>query len=531
MRILLALVVLGVLSVHVQCFQPRKTTRFFNHVGKSLKSLSRTSRSMVLQMDESETTTSGGGASPGNPVVTKMDKDNSLAEMEITLSAEATQKSFTKACELFNDEVKQRGYTAAGFRKGAKLPPAYLYQMFGEDRVKMLTGNLMSEEIQDQCEKTKLLFVGRGRITNFNVDNFTAGKPHTITVECDLWPEIDYGSGYKGLKATAVKVDADTSKSDAVKKNIMERYKELTPQGSDYQAQMGDVVTANMNGFEKNPDGSKGEELEAVASGDSVEIVMEKGKFMEGLVEGLVGAKPGEVRSTTVKFPPRPSGPGAALSGKEAIFEIDVKAVNTKTLPEWNEKLAGRIREGMTLAELEEEVKKAIDGDAESSEETSRNDGLAKALLEVTTMNKIPESLVEENTQQRFQQMLMDFKEQGSTDEQLQEMASEDNYNRYKEISRKSVNQIVTLGMAFRDIAEKDGIAVTSEEIQEQLDGLNAQAKQRGEAPPDPRAASDEIMNVLLRRKVFNMLAEHATIDWVEPPEQEDAPAIQEIKD
>lgn len=515
------LALLGVMTHVVQAFRPLSRTGSFTK--RVRKSISRTSRSMVLQMDDSETITSSGDSpTPGNPFITKMDKENSVAEMEITLSADATQKSFTKACELFNDEVKQRGYTAAGFRKGAKLPPAYLYQMFGEDRVKMLTGNLMSEEIQDECEKTKLLFVGRGRITNYNVEKFTSGKPHTITVECDLWPEISYGSGYKGLTAKAVKVEQDDSKANAVKKNIMERYKDLSPEGPTYEAQMGDVVTANMNGYEMNADGSKGLGLDAVASGDSVEIVMEKGKFMEGLVEGLIGTKAGEARTINVKFPPRPSGPGAALSGKEAIFEIDVKTVSTKVLPEWNEKLAGRIREGMTLVELEEEVKKAIDGESESSEETSRNDGLAKALLEVTTMNKIPESLVEENTQQRFQQMLMDFKEQGSTDEQLQEMASPENFERYKEISRKSVNQVVTLGMAFRDIAEKEGIAVSQEEITEQLDGLNAQAKQRGEAPPDPRLASDEIMNVLLRRKVFNMLAEHATIEWVDPPEPQE---------
>ena len=282
---------------------------------------------------------------------------------------------------------------------------------------------------------------------------------------------------------------------------------------------MGDVIVANMNGFEKNADGTRGSALQAVASGDSVEIEMETGKFMEGLVEGLVGAKAGDSREITVKFPVRPSGPGAALSGKEALFEIDVQSVNVKTLPAWDEKLANRIREGMNLEELEEEVRKAIDGEAESGEEVSRNDGIAKALLEITTMNKIPESLVEENTRQRFQQMLMDFSKQGSTEEQLQEMSSEESYNRYKEISRENVNKVVILGMAFRDIAEKEGISVSSEEIQEQLDGLNAQAKQRNEAPPDPRAASDEIMNTLLRRKVFNMLAEHATITWVEPPE------------
>jgi trigger factor len=158
-----------------------------------------------------------------------------------------------------------------------------------------------------------LLFVGRGRITDFKVDSFTGGKPHSLVIECDLWPEISYGQekGYKGLVAEAVKVDQQNDKLEAVKKSIMERYKVLSPTDPDHAAEMGvDVIKANMKGYEKNEDGSKGLELPAVAAGDSVEIVMEKGKFMEGLVEGVVGAKAGEERSVTVKFPVRPSGPG-----------------------------------------------------------------------------------------------------------------------------------------------------------------------------------------------------------------------------
>ena len=42
---------------------------------------------------------------------------------------------------------------------------------------------------------------------------------------------------------------------------------------------MGDVLIANMKGFERMPDGSKGDQLPAVAGGDGVEILLEKGKF------------------------------------------------------------------------------------------------------------------------------------------------------------------------------------------------------------------------------------------------------------
>jgi FKBP-type peptidyl-prolyl cis-trans isomerase (trigger factor) len=43
---------------------------------------------------------------------------------------------------------------------------------------------------------------------------------------------------------------------------------------------------------------------------------------MEGFSEGLLGVQVGDLRQVPVKFPVRPSGPGAALSGKDAVFEV-----------------------------------------------------------------------------------------------------------------------------------------------------------------------------------------------------------------
>ena len=68
-------------------------------------------------------------------------------------------------------------------------------------------------------------------------------------------------------------------------------------------------------------------------------------------------------------------------------------------------------------------------------------------------------------------------------------MASLEKYEKFKEISRPNVEKVVKLGMVFRDIAEKEGIAVQEKEIQEQLDLLAAQAKQKGEAAPNLREA------------------------------------------
>ena len=44
------------------------------------------------------------------------------------------------------------------------------------------------------------------------------------------------------------------------------------------------------------------------------------------------------------------------------------------------------------------------------------------------------------------------------------------------------------------------------------------QSKQKGEQPPDVARASEEIENVLLRKKVFDLLASTATVTWIDAP-------------
>jgi len=455
-----------------------------------------------------------------NPSILKLDETNNLATIEIILSPQQTQSAFDKSCELYNEEVKTRGYKVPGFRPGAKLPTTYLYQMFGESNVKGLCSSLLANDIQTEADKTGLILVGRGRVVDFKADSFTPGTQHTIQIEVDLWPKITYNGnkdGYKGLSVTVSKAQVDTEKLQKVKDSIRERYKILTPCPVGYSAKMGDVLMANMKGYELGPDGSKGAALPNLASGDGVEIFLEKGKFMDGMIEGLEGAQTGQTRKINVKFPVRPSGPGAALSGKEALFEVEVISVKTRELPEWNSELAARVREGMTLDDLNNEVNKALEGESENNSENIRNEALAKALLERMQVNKLPESLLDETVKDRFSNMLMDFKEQGSTEEQLKEMATPEKYEKYKEISMPNAEKIVKLGLAFRDIAEKEKIIVSETEIKDQLDLINMQSKQKGEQPPDEKNARDQIENTLLRRKVFDFIASSSQITWVEP--------------
>jgi hypothetical protein len=85
---------------------------------------------------------------PGNPIVKNVDKSSYTAYLSVCIPGDATQKAMAVACDVYNEEVKKKGYTVPGFRPGVSLPRPYLYQIFGEDKVKLFCANLLAGDIQ-----------------------------------------------------------------------------------------------------------------------------------------------------------------------------------------------------------------------------------------------------------------------------------------------------------------------------------------------------------------------------------------------
>eukprot|EP01040_Poterioochromonas_malhamensis_P007720 gene7720-8338_t len=457
---------------------------------------------------------------PGAPRVIEVNKEKGYADIRLLINELATMQAHKDLIGIFqrqNEKIDKKAINDVVIRPS--MTKQDIYQAIGEEKAHELYFNLLQGPIQMECKKSQLPLIGTIKLLNFDGKKFNPGKNHVVEVRCDLWPEITYSAPqeYKGLQVTVAKSAEDIAKKDRVKLNIRERYKQLTPTAASYQAQAGDVLTVNMQGYALSSNGGKGEPLPAVAAGNGVEIELETGKFMEGMVEQLIGTKVNEKKEVKVVFPNRMKGPGAALSGKEAIFEIEVLKVSKKTLPDWNEQLANSIRPGMSLSELESEVDKAVEGDAMSTIERKRNDGIAEALVQIAQIKRLPESLVEETAQMKFQDVLLDFKQQGSSQEEIEKMATPEKYQRFKEISKGSIEKAVKLGIIFNDITEKEKISVTQKEIQDQLDILIAQTKQREPRQEiDTDRAREEIVNTLLKKKVFDIVASFATINYVE---------------
>lgn len=203
---------------------------------------------------------------------------------------------------------------------------------------------------------------------------FNPGEPLDLELLADVYPELVWNEGYDTIEVTVEREPVEESRIQKALKSLQERYLKKTPASADYAGAVGDIVLADMTGFHVAADGSKGEPLPAIASGDGVEILLEPGQFMPGFVEGLIGAKGGEVKDISVSFPKQATRTlTPELAGQPAIFEVRVKEVMTRDIPDLDDAFADSVRPGLTYDELYKEVRTAVGEEGDRKNMENRN--------------------------------------------------------------------------------------------------------------------------------------------------------------
>lgn len=214
------------------------------------------------------------------------------------------------------------------------------------------------------------------------------------------------------------------------------------------------------------------------ASGDQVDVVMETGKYMEGLVEGIVGAKIDDVREVKVVFPPFLKD--KTLAGKTAIFDVTVLSVDTRTLPELDDEFANAIRPGLTKEGLMEEVKNAVDAEDAKEFTAVRNKALEAALADKVSM-VIPDTLITMQCREKYALMLTDMRDNGTPDAEIKKLVTPENFEKYKEIARPNIERDLKASMAVEEVAKFENIRVAPEEIEEQMANIKKEVAQSGD--------------------------------------------------
>ena len=369
-------------------------------------------------------------------------RPKSAVALQITIPEDMSKDIHMKVMDKLAKNAK-----VPGFRPG-KVPAAAVAAHIGQKRVKSATvEQLIDVGMQQSGSQVRLHTVGEARLEE-EVEELEArykiGEEVSFSVIVDVYPQVPLTPEmYEGLEVSVPDVPFNQEAYDGSLRKLRDQHADLVEAAEGTEAVFGQQLLVNMDGFFKAPDGSKGEPLPSIASGDGVQMPLMPGKFMPGLVEGLVGVKKDETRSITVTFPPRSSAP--QLAGKEAIFEVSCLKVQDRVYPEVNDDFADKVKPGMSWAELDEKLREGVELEMAERKKGMTHQELQKALVTVLPDDfEVPETLQEQVAKERFAMMLSDMREKGATDEDLKEIITTENYERYKKISQNMIESQVS---------------------------------------------------------------------------------------
>ncbi|WP_380184681.1 trigger factor [Kalamiella sp. sgz302252] len=295
------------------------------------------------------------------------------------VSVETTQGlgrrvTITVAKDVIENAVKNELVSVAkkvridGFRKG-KVPMTVVAQRYGASVRQDVLGDLMQRNFVDAIIKEKINPAGA---PNYVPGEYKTGEDFTYSVEFEVYPEVEL----KGLEAIEVEkpvVSVTDEDVDAMLDTL--RKQQATWKESDRAAEAEDRVTIDFSGS------VDGEEFEGGKASDFV-LAMGQGRMIPGFEDGIKGHKAGETFTIDVNFPEDYHAEN--LKGKAAKFEIVLKKVEERELPEFTEEFIKRFGvEDGSVAGLRTEVRKNMErelkGAVRNRVKTQAIDGLVSA--------------------------------------------------------------------------------------------------------------------------------------------------------
>jgi trigger factor len=375
---------------------------------------------------------------------------DSRVRVEVTVSPQDVGRASARAARALAREMRM-----PGFRKG-KAPPSLVIQRVG-------FGPVLEEAIRDSLPEwyeRALLDSGISPIGDPSIEMVSTpegeGEGLEFSFEVGVRPAASLGE-YRGLEVGREEKEVDEGIVDTEVERIREGFARLEP--VEREAAEGDALLVDFEGM------LEGKAFEGGKAEDYL-LSLGSGQLVEGFEEQLLGARAGERREVEVSFPE--DYQAEQLAGRDAVFEVQVKEVREKILPELDDEFASESSEFDTLEELRadirEKVGKALGSRAEEDFRIAAIDAaVANAAVEV------PEELLTARAGERWQRMErqlvgsgMDpnafLQMQGKTREELIEESKPD---AERELKREAV---------VSAIAEAEAVEVGEEELIEALE-------------------------------------------------------------
>ena len=306
---------------------------------------------------------------------------------------------------------------------------------------------------------------------------------------------------YKKIKAARKPVQVTEKDIDAVITDLKARV--ASRKAVKRPAKHGDEVVIDFAGT----DTATGEAISG-ADGKDYPLILGSNSFIPGFEDKLVGAKPGDERSFALTFP---ADYGVkALQKRKVTFAVKVNKVQEISEPAINDAFAAKVGPFKTLAELRTDIRRQLESEKEYQADRDFESELIEKIAEKAEA-AIPKVLVDEEIDRQEQQERQNLAYRGQTwQEHLAEEGLTD--EQHHERIRPAAEQRVKAGLVLAEIADKEGVTVTPEELELRVQLYKGQYQDAAmQAELDKPENRRDIVSRLMSEKTIAKLAEYAT--------------------
>ncbi len=316
----------------------------------------------------------------------------------------------------------------------------------------------------------------------------------TVTYD-NLTSTIKELGEYAGLPVDMESVEVT---AEDLEKRIEELLKEKSELVKvDRPAQLGDTAVIDYTGYMNG---------EAFQGGHATDYPLElgSGSFIDTFEEQLVGASAGDKVEVNVTFPDPYSNPDYA--GKPAVFEVEVKEVQARELPELTDAFVKENLDFDTIEALKENLKSTMEEEKKTSAEQNYQLDLVKAFLDNCDFD-----INKEDVDAYVDEMLNEYRNYANQTGMdlatfLQTYVGMDEAS-IRSMYEETAMLRLEMALAFHELAEKEGLEVTDEECKEMMQTI---ADQYGVdlATVEEQYPLDVFREQLLQQKALEFLKE-----------------------
>ncbi len=375
---------------------------------------------------------------------------------KVKLSVEIDEQEFEKALDAAFRKIAREA-RVPGFRPG-KAPRRILEARLGKGVARSeALREALPEYYAQAVRETEVDAIGRPEI------EITAGEqegPISFDAVVDIRPQLKL-AGYGGLRVTIPTPVLTDEEVQAQLNKLRSNFGELIT--VDRPASDGDHLTIDLKA------GREGEPEKDTTTEDFL-YELGTASLVPELDDRLLGASVGDTVSFTVELP---------NDAGSADFEVLVKEIKEKVLPDVTDEWAGEASEFETVDELMSDMTKRLALIKRAQAQSALRSQVIEAVTELVTEDP-PVALVNEEISHRAHELEGALKQQGATLGQYLTTTGRSQEQLIEELRAQSTHA-VKADLALRAVADAENIEVTDEDVEAEIGRL----ADRFEAEPE----------------------------------------------